>query len=237
MSPVPAPRLCTLSKREDFEGYGFNLYKKKSTPGQFIGSIDPGSPAGDAGLKEGDKLIEVNGIDVTQENHKQVVQRIREIPTEVTLLVVDNTCEEYHQEKKIRITNLLPYVLRVSSKKEQRNADSADEQLAKQLQTISIIGKTPSDPSKEREEDDEFDEKFERSNSSSSSSSIAKSEKSLSTNSIRSTPSPTNIDIDGLNLPMTAKEMRERIEKTKRKDPRKEEHGDWWKKHMIVQAL
>ena len=63
------------------------------------------------------------------------------------------------------------------------------------------------------------------------------SEKSRSTNSIRSTPSPTNIDIDGLNLPMTAKEMRERIEKTKRKDPRKEEHGDWWKKHMIVQAL
>ena len=67
---------------------------------------------------------------------------------------------------------------------------------------------------------------------------------SLSTDSVRSTPSkrnftpsPTNVDKDGLNLPITAKEMRERIEKLKKKDPRKEEHGDWWKKHMIVQAL
>lgn len=60
---------------------------------------------------------------------------------------------------------------------------------------------------------------------------------SLSTDSVRSTPSPINADKDGLNLPITAKEMRERIEKLKKKDPRKEEHGDWWKKHMIVQAL
>ena len=54
---------------------------------------------------------------------------------------------------------------------------------------------------------------------------------------MRSTPSPTSVDNDGLNLPETAREMRERIEKTKRRDPRKEERGDWWKKHKIVQAL
>ena len=60
---------------------------------------------------------------------------------------------------------------------------------------------------------------------------------SLSTDSVRSTPSPNNVDKDGLNLPITAKEMRERIERLKKIDPRKEEHGDWWKKHMIVQAL
>ena len=57
------------------------------------------------------------------------------------------------------------------------------------------------------------------------------------TETIRSTPSPASVDNDSLNLPETAREMRERIEKTKRRDPRKEERSDWWKKHMIVQEL
>ena len=58
-----------------------------------------------------------------------------------------------------------------------------------------------------------------------------------STETIRSTPSSTSVDNDSLNLPETVREMREIIEKTKRRDPRKEEGGDWWKKHKIVQAL
>ena len=75
------------------------MYKKKNITGHFIGSIGPGSPAEDAGLMEGDELVEVNGIDVTQENHKQVVQRIMENQTEVTILVVNNNCEKYHKEE------------------------------------------------------------------------------------------------------------------------------------------
>ena len=57
------------------------------------------------------------------------------------------------------------------------------------------------------------------------------------TETIRSAPSPVSVDNDSLNLPETAREMRERIEKTKRRDPRKEERGDWREKHMIVQEL
>ena len=58
-----------------------------------------------------------------------------------------------------------------------------------------------------------------------------------STETIRITPTRASVDNDSLNLPETAREMRERIEKNKRKDPRKEERGDWWKKHKIVQEL
>ena len=106
MSSIPAPRLCTLTKKEDHDGYGFSLYKKKNTPGQFIGAVESGSPAEEAGLREGDKLIEVNEVNVTQESHRQVVQRVRELPSEVTLLVVDNECDDYHKEKKIKINNI-----------------------------------------------------------------------------------------------------------------------------------
>ena len=112
----------------------------KNTAGQFTGMVEAGSQAEGAGLQEGYKLIEVNEVDVTQESHKQVVQRVRELPSEVTLLVVDNECDDYHKEKKIKINNLLPHVLRTSSKREQSSLSGSYETLEKKFHAISIIG-------------------------------------------------------------------------------------------------
>lgn len=69
---APAPRSCHIIKRPDFDGFGFNLFAGKARPGQFIGKVDAGSPAEDAGLLPGDRIVEVNGINVSNENHKQV---------------------------------------------------------------------------------------------------------------------------------------------------------------------
>ena len=55
---APRPRLCHIVKWPDFDGYGFNLHAEKNRPGQFIGKVDPGSPAEMAGLREGDKIVE-----------------------------------------------------------------------------------------------------------------------------------------------------------------------------------
>lgn len=82
-------RLCHIIKREDFDGYGFNLHAEKGKPGQYIGKVDDDSPAEAAGLKQGDRIIEVNGVNIGNETHKQVVQRIKAIADEVRLLVVD----------------------------------------------------------------------------------------------------------------------------------------------------
>lgn len=51
------PRLCHLQKGP--QGYGFNLHSDKSRPGQYIRSVDPGSPAAHSGLRVQDRLIEV----------------------------------------------------------------------------------------------------------------------------------------------------------------------------------
>lgn len=51
------PRLCHLRKGP--QGYGFNLHSDKSRPGQYIRSVDPGSPAAHSGLLAQDRLIEV----------------------------------------------------------------------------------------------------------------------------------------------------------------------------------
>lgn len=82
-------RLCHIVKRVDFDGYGFNLHAEKGKPGQYIGKVDDNSPAETAGLKQGDRIIEVNGVNIGNETHKQVVQRIKAIADEVQLLVVD----------------------------------------------------------------------------------------------------------------------------------------------------
>uniref|UniRef100_A0A3Q2QV17 Na(+)/H(+) exchange regulatory cofactor NHE-RF2-like n=1 Tax=Fundulus heteroclitus TaxID=8078 RepID=A0A3Q2QV17_FUNHE len=54
-----APRLCHLTRSAG--GYGFNLHSERSRPGQYIRSLDPGSPAERAGLRPQDRLVEVGG--------------------------------------------------------------------------------------------------------------------------------------------------------------------------------
>ncbi|XP_022251023.1 Na(+)/H(+) exchange regulatory cofactor NHE-RF1-like [Limulus polyphemus] len=108
---APAPRLCHLVKWPDFDGYGFNLHAEKSRAGQFIGKIDVGSPAEFAGMKEGDRIIEVNGVNIANENHKQVVERIKAVPHETRLLVLDEEADKWYKERKIVVRNTQSNVL------------------------------------------------------------------------------------------------------------------------------
>ncbi|XP_060807605.1 Na(+)/H(+) exchange regulatory cofactor NHE-RF2 [Amyelois transitella] len=87
-SAATEPRLCHVRKTPDFDGYGFNLHAEKGKPGQYIGKVDEGSPAEAAGLRRGDRILEVNGHSIAGETHKQVVSRIKERPEDAELLVV-----------------------------------------------------------------------------------------------------------------------------------------------------
>ena len=112
---APRPRLCRVTKWPDFDGYGFNLHAEKSKPGQFIGKVDADSPAETAGLKEGDRIIEVNGVNINHENHKQVVQRIKTMPNETTLLVVDKEAEMFYKQNEIIVTGAMRNISIMSS--------------------------------------------------------------------------------------------------------------------------
>ena len=135
-SLLPAPRHCHIVKWESYDGFGFNLYQEKSRPGQFIGKVEPGSPAAVAGLKEDDKIVEVNGVNIARENHKQVVGRIKAIGSETTLLVVDKECEDYHREQGVVIKCSLPYVEHLSS---QGYTSEDEEYIDTNLQTVSYV--------------------------------------------------------------------------------------------------
>ena len=54
--------------------------------------MDEKSPAAAAGLKKGDIIIEINGVNVTRENHSQIVARIKASGDSTVLLVADREC-------------------------------------------------------------------------------------------------------------------------------------------------
>ena len=82
----------------DFAGYGFSLHAERGKPAQYIGVVDAQSPAEAAGLREGDRIVAVNGVDVADEAHVDVVRRIRSDPDRVELLVVDAVADAYFSE-------------------------------------------------------------------------------------------------------------------------------------------
>ncbi|XP_041813733.1 Na(+)/H(+) exchange regulatory cofactor NHE-RF1-like [Chelmon rostratus] len=86
------PRLCTLEKGDN--GYGFHLHGEKGKTGQFIRLVEPDSPAETSGLRAGDRLVFVNGEDVENESHQQVVSRIRATTGRLELVVVDPDTEQ-----------------------------------------------------------------------------------------------------------------------------------------------
>ncbi|KAJ8283452.1 hypothetical protein COCON_G00023020 [Conger conger] len=96
------PRLCVMAK--DDGGYGFHLHGEKGKSGQFIRKVEPGSSAEAAGLRAGDRVVEVNGENVERDTHHQVVQRIKGVQTETRLLVVDAETDAYLRSLRLTCT-------------------------------------------------------------------------------------------------------------------------------------
>lgn len=65
------PRVIVLSKREG-QTFGFFLRVERDEEGHLIRSLDMGGPAELAGLKDGDRIIRVNGVFVDNMEHSQV---------------------------------------------------------------------------------------------------------------------------------------------------------------------
>lgn len=70
-----SPRECALSK-QDGQSYGFFLRIEKDTAGHLVRVVEKGSPAERAGLRDGDRVLRINGVFVDGEEHKQVGGRL-----------------------------------------------------------------------------------------------------------------------------------------------------------------
>ncbi|XP_073684237.1 Na(+)/H(+) exchange regulatory cofactor NHE-RF1-like [Garra rufa] len=118
MSSDLRPKLCVLEKGDN--GYGFHLHGEKNKPGQFIRHVEPDSPATAAGLMAGDKLAFVNGENVEDEKHQQVVSRIRGITGKLELIVLDPETAQLLQKHNLKcqkeyVTDGIPIPSRAGS--------------------------------------------------------------------------------------------------------------------------
>ncbi|XP_056140321.1 NHERF family PDZ scaffold protein 4b [Lampris incognitus] len=89
---TPTPRLCVL-KRGEGESYGFSLRVEKGCKGHVIREVRSSGAAERSGLRDGDRLLEVNGCFVDDISHAEVARHIRLSGHQLCLLVMDG--EEY----------------------------------------------------------------------------------------------------------------------------------------------
>lgn len=102
---ILCPRLCHIRKWSGLT-YGFNLVSKKGETGHYIDNLEEGFPGFYGGLRNGDRVIEVNAINVVNQHHNEVVKLIRESSNnEIKLLVVDEETEKYFQSKGYSISS------------------------------------------------------------------------------------------------------------------------------------
>uniref|UniRef100_A0A8D3B1Y9 Sorting nexin-27 n=1 Tax=Scophthalmus maximus TaxID=52904 RepID=A0A8D3B1Y9_SCOMX len=93
------PRLVRIVKSDS--GYGFNVRGQVSEGGQLrsihgelyaplqhVSAVLPGGAADRAGISKGDRILEVNGVNVEGATHKQVVDLIRSGERELVLAVL-----------------------------------------------------------------------------------------------------------------------------------------------------
>ncbi|NWV84201.1 NHRF3 protein, partial [Dasyornis broadbenti] len=96
------PRICKMVKGPN--GFGFSLNMIKNKPGLFINEVQTQGPAGRAGVENNDFLVEVNGVNVTDECYDKVVARIQSSGDRLTLLVCSKDAYRYLQGQNIPIT-------------------------------------------------------------------------------------------------------------------------------------
>ncbi|XP_038635660.1 Na(+)/H(+) exchange regulatory cofactor NHE-RF3 isoform X2 [Scyliorhinus canicula] len=89
----PKPRLCHLVKGSS--GYGFQIYSITDEPGIYIQEVVSDDVGYKAGIRDGDMVIEVNGINIEKFSYEDVLVKIKEKKFEVALLVM-NKKEYWH---------------------------------------------------------------------------------------------------------------------------------------------
>ena len=134
---APEPRNCHIKRWADFQGYGFNLHAEKGQTGHFIGTVDDESPALYSGLKQGDKIVEVNGDNVWNESHQTVVQKIKSDPNAVTLLVIAPEAESYYSSRGITVTSGMSNTKNIYGPPARPSAAVASAQIENKSKTCS----------------------------------------------------------------------------------------------------
>ncbi|NXV79405.1 NHRF3 protein, partial [Atlantisia rogersi] len=119
MTSVLQPRECQVTKTPP-KSYGFYLRIEKDTAGHIIRNVEKDSPAEQAGLKDGDRVLRVNGVFVDKEEHAQVVEIVKNSGNSVVFLVLDEASYQKAEKEGVNLEELSQKVSR-GQQQEQRS--------------------------------------------------------------------------------------------------------------------
>ncbi|XP_041949668.1 PDZ domain containing 3b isoform X1 [Alosa sapidissima] len=85
---TPTPRLCIL-KREESESFAFHLRVERGLLGHVVRQVTPWGVAERNGVKDGDRLLEVNESFLDDAKHTEVARKIHISGTQLCLLLLD----------------------------------------------------------------------------------------------------------------------------------------------------
>ena len=189
------------------------------------------------------RLVEVNGVNIAGENHKQVVARIKSRMRETVLLVADSDCDQYHRERSIVITNKLPSVVKLANISEDDLDNSVDpdddygeEVIDTRMQKVSFDDNKEVIKTRNSVESDNVDNRsVDRQDSGVDEDDIDSIKRDASDNHGDSS------DINDLGLNLSVEEVKQRIKLRRKHDPRtvpmKRASGEWWRAHTMIQNI
>uniref|UniRef100_A0A8C6Z397 PDZ domain containing 1 n=1 Tax=Nothoprocta perdicaria TaxID=30464 RepID=A0A8C6Z397_NOTPE len=105
MTSLLQPRECKVTKKPE-KSYGFYLRIEKDTAGHLIRNVEKDSPAEKAGLKDGDRVLRVNGVFVDKEEHAQVVEIIKKSGNSVVFFVLDEASYQKARKEGVNLEEL-----------------------------------------------------------------------------------------------------------------------------------
>nr|XP_025949090.1 Na(+)/H(+) exchange regulatory cofactor NHE-RF3 [Dromaius novaehollandiae] len=99
ITAAPQPRLCYLVKERN--GYGFSLKTTEGQKGLFIVEVSSQGAAAKAGAQNNDRLIEINGKNVENDTHEEVVEKVKKSGNHVMFLLSDEETDQYYKSQKM----------------------------------------------------------------------------------------------------------------------------------------
>ncbi|XP_074550728.1 Na(+)/H(+) exchange regulatory cofactor NHE-RF3 isoform X2 [Halichoeres trimaculatus] len=102
---VLKPKLCRMEREP--EGFGFHLNGIHGVFGQYIQEVVKGGAADKAGLEDDDIVVEVNGVNVEESSHDEVVALIHRGGSSLEMLVAKRSVYNQLKANGVSITRLL----------------------------------------------------------------------------------------------------------------------------------
>ncbi|XP_010170440.1 Na(+)/H(+) exchange regulatory cofactor NHE-RF3-like, partial [Antrostomus carolinensis] len=118
MTSAVQPRECKVTKKPH-KSYGFYLRIEKDTAGHLIRNVEKNSPAEKAGLKDGDRVLRVNGVFVDKKEHAQVVEIVKNSGNSVVFLVLDDTSYQKAEKEGVNLEELGQKVVKEQQEEQQ----------------------------------------------------------------------------------------------------------------------